>query len=275
MIDLLDKSINDVTFTVLDLETTGLELYLGHRICEIGLVKFCNTEEPILYSSLINPERSIPDDVIVIHGITNQMVKNAPIFKSIASDVLSFIEGTVLVAHNANFDLGFIVKHLRQTKLPIPNNLVIDTLTIARKYFHFPNNCLETIASSLEIDTKGEHRALKDATITKEVFQYFIKKLKVKTIRELLDLQGGSIPFPEKEEVIIPPVIDEYIKTGRKLIIKYISASEEQTERIVTPIELSKYKNTEYLIAFCHLRDEERSFRIDRILESHPIEEKN
>ncbi len=268
---LLDKPIGDVTFTVLDVETTGLEPYLGHRICEIGLVKFCNTEEPISYSSLINPERSIPDDVIVIHGITNQMVKNAPIFKSIASDVLSFIDGTVLVAHNANFDLGFIVKHLRQTELPIPNNLVIDTLTIARKYFHFPNNCLITIASSLEIDTKGEHRALKDATIAKEVFQYFIKKLKVKTMRELLDLQGGSIPFPETAEVITPPVIDEYIKTGRKLIIKYISASGEQTERIVTPIELNRYKNTEYLIAFCHLRNEERAFRIDRILESHPI----
>lgn len=271
---LLDKPIDEVQFTVFDVETTGLETYLGHRMCEIGLLKFRGTKELDSYSSLVNPERSIPEDVVDIHGITNEMVVNAPVFESIADDVLEFIKGTVLVAHNAEFDLGFVAKHLRRAKRRIPDNLVVDTLTLARRHFTFPGNSLETIASCLVIDTKGEHRALKDTIITKEVFQYFIKKLKVKTIKELLDLQGGSIPFPEIVEITTPSVIDEYIKTGGQLIIKYISASGEQTERIVTPIELNRYKNTEYLIAFCHLRNEERAFRIDRILESHPIVQK-
>ncbi|OYD16851.1 hypothetical protein CH333_02460 [candidate division WOR-3 bacterium JGI_Cruoil_03_44_89] len=268
---LLDKPIDEVQFTVFDVETTGLETYLGHRMCEIGLLKFRGTKELDSYSSLVNPERSIPEDVVDIHGITNEMVMNAPVFESIADDVLEFIKGTVLVAHNAEFDLGFIAKHLRRAKRGIPDNLVVDTLTLARKHFNFPGNSLETIASCLAIDTEGNHRALKDVTITREVFQHFIAKLKIKALKELLDLQGGSVPFPEVEEVPPPFVIDEAIKSGGKLLIKYVSASGEETERVVEPIEVDAHNGTEYLIAFCHLRNEERAFRIDRILESHPV----
>lgn len=270
--DLLNKPIGDVTFTVFDVETTGLETYLGHRICEIGLVKFCGTEELDSRSKLVNPERLIPEDAVDIHGITDEMIKKekAPIFENIADEVLAFIKGTVLIAHNAEFDLGFIAKHLRRAKREIPDNLAADTLTLARRHFNFQGNFLGKIASHLAIDTEGNHRALKDATITKEVFQHFIKKLKVKTLGELLDLQGGSIPFPKIEEVTPPPMIAEAINSNKKLSMKYVSASGQETERIVEPIEVNLHNGTKYLIAFCHLKNEQRVFRMDRILELHP-----
>lgn len=269
--NLLNISINNVAFTVLDVETTGLEAYLGHRICEIGLLKFCGTEELDSYSSLVHPERSILEDAVDVHGITNEIVKNAPVFESIVDVVLEFIKGTVLIAHNAKFDLGFIAKHLRRANRKIPDNFVVDTLTLARRHFNFPGNSLETIASCLAIDTEDNHRAVKDVKITKEIFQYFMAKLKIKTLEELLDLQGGNIPFPEVEEVLPPPVIDEAIRISRKLSIKYVSASGQVTKRIVKPIEVSVYNGTEYLIAFCYLRNEERVFRMDKILELHPV----
>ncbi|MBI4723114.1 MAG: WYL domain-containing protein [Candidatus Stahlbacteria bacterium] len=262
---LINEPINQIIFTVLDVETTGLKTYLGHRMCEIGLLKFCGTKKSKSYSSLVNPERSIPEDVIEVHGITDEMVKNAPVFESIADEVLEFIKGTVLIAHNAEFDLGFIVKHLHRAKKPIPDNFVVDTLTIAKKHFHFPGNSLKTIAECLGIGTEGGHRALKDITTTKEVFQYFVKQLRVKTLGELLDLQGGSIAFPEIEEVTPPPVIAKAMKIGGRVVIKYTDTKGNKTERIVTPIEVDKHHNTEFLIAFCHLRNEQRVFRMDRI----------
>jgi DNA polymerase III epsilon subunit family exonuclease len=267
MTNLLNKPINEVVFTTFDVETTGLETYLGNRMCEIGLSKFCGSEELGAYSSLVNPKRSIPEDIIEIHGITDEMVKYAPGFEVIADKVLEFIQGTVLVAHNAEFDLGFIVKHLHRAKFTIPNNPVVDTLIIARDHFNFPNNCLETIAKSLEIGVEGNHRALKDAEITKGVFQHFLTKLKVETLKELLDLQGGSIPFPEIEEVIPSPLVAEAIETGRMLSIRYVSKRGKETERIIKPIEVDANKGTEYLIAFCHLQNDQRVFRMDRIKE--------
>jgi DNA polymerase III epsilon subunit len=269
---MLDKPIDDVEFTVLDVETTGLETYFGHRMCEIGLVKFRGPEELGSYSSLINPERSIPEDAIGVHGITDGMVRNAPVFESIANNVLTFIEGTVLIAHNAEFDLGFLAKRLRMAEQEVPDNLVVDTLLLARKHFSFQSNALGAIASRLVINTEGNHRALKDATITKEVFRYFVRRLEVKTLGELLDLQGGSIPFPEEEETISMPAIDEALRSGRKLSITYLSASGEETERIVAPIEVNVRRGAPYLVAYCHLRKKQRTFRMDRISELHLVE---
>jgi DNA polymerase III epsilon subunit len=269
---MLDKLIDDIEFTVLDVETTGLETFLGHRMCEIGLLKFRGSEELDSYSSLINPERLIPEDAINVHGITDEMVLNAPVFEGIAEDVLSFMKGTVLIAHNAEFDLGFVAKHLRMAKQEVPDNLVVDTLILARRHFNFQSNALGAIASRLVINTEGEHRALKDATITREVFRYFVKRLEVETLGELLDLQGGSIPFPEAEETIPMPAIDEAIRSGRKLSIKYLSASGEETERIVAPIEVNVRKGKPCLVAFCHLRKKQRTFRLDRISELHLVE---
>ncbi len=266
----LKKPIVDVTFVALDVETTGLETYLGHRICEIGLLKFRGAKELDSYSSLVNPKRPIPADIVRIHGITEEMVRDAPVFEDIADDFLAFSEGTVLVAHNADFDLRFIAKHLREAKLELPRNLVVDTLTLARRYFNFPSNSLGAIASRLAIDIEGGHRALKDAATTKGVFEYLTAELEIKTLKQLLDLQGGSVPFPEVGETTLP-TINEAMGSGGKLLLRYLSSSGEETERVIVPIEINVHNGTEYLTAFCYLRNKERVFRIDRILKLRPV----
>ena len=263
---LLSRPLNDVLFTVLDVETTGLEAYLEHWICEIALLKFRGAKDLDSYSSLVNPERPIPGDAVRVHGITDEMVKDAPPFKSIAGDFLAFIEGTVLIAHNADFDLAFLAKHLRKAELPIPNNPVVDTLILARTHFRFPDNSLEAIAYCLGIDTQGAHRAFKDAVITREIFRYFTAEFRVGTLAELMNLQGVQVQLPGIDETTPLIMAEEAIRTGEKLFLKYVSSSGEETERVVTPIQVDVRRGTPYLIAFCHLRNEERAFRIDRIL---------
>jgi DNA polymerase III epsilon subunit len=263
---LLNSPLNDVIFTVLDVETTGLEPYLDHWICEIALLKFQGTKELDSYSSLVNPQRPIPRDAVRVHGITDEMVRDAPPFDGIARDFLTFIEGSVLIAHNADFDLAFLAKHLRQVGLPIPHNPVVDTLILARTHFRFPDNSLETIAYCLGIDTQGAHRALKDAIITREVFRYFTTEFRVESLAELMDMQGVHMQLAGMGETTPLITAEDAIRTGQKLFLKYVSSSGEETERVVTPIQIDVRRGTPYLIAFCHLRNQERAFRMDRIL---------
>ncbi|MCH8028791.1 MAG: 3'-5' exonuclease [Candidatus Dadabacteria bacterium] len=166
-----------VELAYLDTETTGLEPEAGHRICEIAIVRTQNGKVVNQFSSLVNPGRGIPSWAQQIHGITDEMVREAPYFGDIAMKVNSILDGAFLVAHNAAFDVGFLDSEFSKARLPAPQTEIIDTLKIARKYYDFPSNSLEDIAKKLGIDTAGNHRALADVMITKRVFEYFLLDL--------------------------------------------------------------------------------------------------
>lgn len=261
----LDK----IIFCFLDVESTGLHPQYGDKICEIGLLKVKNNEVIDFYETLINPHRPISPGAFRVNGITYDMVKSAPSFGEVANRILEFIEGTVIVAHNAEFDLNFISSHLRNLKLPLPNNPVIDTLTLARKYYRFISNSLTSVAYSLNIDITNCHRALEDAVLTKEVFYVFLdnfKKVGVTTLHDLLELQGTTFTFPTYEELILPPQIEEALKNKGRLKIRYIDRKGVMTTRTVEPIDIIPRQDYTYLVANCLLRNEQRTFRLDRIL---------
>ncbi|MCK4353377.1 WYL domain-containing protein [candidate division WOR-3 bacterium] len=264
-----------ITFIFLDLETTGLHPQYGDRICEIGLLKAKNGKIIDSYETLINPCRPISPGAFNVNKITANMVKNAPLFSQIVNDFFDFIKGSVIVAHNAPFDLEFIGSHLHNLGIPFPNNFVIDTLTLARAHYNFPGNSLGKIASYFGIDTYNQHRALGDTKITKEIFYAFLKNFKdrgVNTLYDLLELQGGSFVFPTYGEIILPPEVEESVKSKKKLKLRYVSAEGEETVRTIEPIEIIPYQDYTYLIANCLLRGERRTFRLDRILEMEVIE---
>ncbi len=263
--------LQDVIFCFLDLETTGLHPHYGDRICEIGLLKTKNNRVIATYESLVNPHIPVSPGAYRVSGITDKVLCNAPSFREVTSKVLEFIEGTVIVAHNAPFDLNFLGMHLYNLKIPFPENPVIDTLTLARAYYHFPSNTLTNIAFYFGINISGAHRALEDARVTKEIFNIFLndfrQKRKVVTFYDLLELNGGSITFPTYGEIILPPEIEECLKSKKKLIIRYISAQGEETIRTIKPVEIVSYQDYTYLVAHCFLREERRTFRLDRIFE--------
>ena len=166
----------------LDVETTGLDPEKD-RIVEIALIRISDGNIVDKLVTLLNPEMRIPPDVSSIHGITDNHVKNAPLFSDIAEPVLKLINGKTILVHNADFDIPFLKNELKLCGLELPdikiidNRKIIDTLKIARKHFCFPNNSLSTIATYYNIDTSGLHRAEADAIMTYRIYCKMVEEL--------------------------------------------------------------------------------------------------
>jgi DNA polymerase III epsilon subunit len=268
----LSQNPSEVYFAFLDVETTGLDPVSGDKICEIAVIKTIDGQVADEFVTIVNPGRNIPERAISIHGITQVMVNRAPLFRDIAKDLLDFLNDTVIVAHNAKFDLEFLRSELKNLNQPLPENEVIDTLGIARRYYSFPSNSLGEIARYIGLPIDEEHRALADVTTTKDIFEYFLKDLerrgiRLKRLKDILKLQGKSVELQTTNELVLPTEIEQALRDKGKLEIKYLSAYKEETSvRVIEPFDISVSKANTYIHAYCHLRKQRCTFRLDRIL---------
>ena len=153
-------------FVVLDFETTGLSS-LSDRIIEIGLVKYRDGVVVDSFGTLINPKKHIPIEASRVNNITDAMVVTMPTISDIHDQFVEFIKGETLVAHNAPFDIGFM---LNSFNLATENINVFDTLAYCRKFFNFQNNKLNTVVRSLKIDITPTHRSISDCLAVGEVY---------------------------------------------------------------------------------------------------------
>ncbi len=269
---MLSQNPSEVYFAFLDVETTGLDPSSGDKICEIAVIKTIDGQLADDFVSIINPGRNIPERAVSIHGITEAMVSRAPFFRDIAKDLLDFLKDTVIVAHNARFDLEFLRTELNNLTMPLPENEVIDTLGIARRYYSFPSNSLGEIARSIGLPIDEQHRALADVTTTKNIFEYFLKDLdrrgiRLKRLKDILKLQGKTVELKAENELVLPAEIERALRDKGKLEIKYLSAYKEETSiRVIEPLEISVSKTNTYVHAYCHQRKQRCTFRLDRIL---------
>ncbi len=272
-LDMLSRNEEEVEFAFLDIETTGLDPFVCDRMCEIAILKTRGYKVMDGLATLVNPGISIPPRASSINRITDDMVRKAPFFRNIALKVKDFLKDSIIIAHNARFDLGFLFVEFNNLKLAPPENTVLDTLKIARRYYDFPSNNLGDIARYIGIPTLSEHRAFADVRITKEVFEFFISDLKrrgirIKSLKDVLKLQGEPLKLDWPTEVVLPQAIEGALRTKGKLQITYLSAySDATTTRVIEPIEVNLRKSNTYVLAYCHLRKERCSFRLDRILE--------
>ncbi len=269
---MLDQSISEIPLVFLDTETTGLNPHLD-RVVEIALARFRDDVMENLFDTLVNPGRSIPPGVTRIHGITDSDVQGKPPFYEIAPQVREELRGAVLVAHNAPFDLGFLINEFRLARQEPPNTLVLDTLSFLRSHFSFPSNSLPRVAEYLGIGNKRAHRARADVFTTHEVFAFVVNELAARhharTLDDFLNLQGGNIEWREKDgaDLPLPPELDEALRQNRKLFIRYEDAFGGRTERWVSPRAVYRQRDIIYLSAYCHLRNDQRAFRLDRVIE--------
>ena len=170
---------------VLDTETTGLEPDQGHRIIEIGCVELKNRRPTgRTFQQYINPERDIPEEAFRISKISQDMVKDQPVFAAIAPKFLEFIEDAPLVIHNAAFDVKFLNAEFKRIGAPpIPIERTVDTVMIARKRFPGATASLDALCRRFEIslDQRAEkgHGALLDCELLARVY---------------LELTGGRQP---------------------------------------------------------------------------------
>jgi DNA polymerase-3 subunit epsilon len=134
------------------------------------------------YESFINPNCPIPEESSKAHFIYDAMVREAPFFKDIAKDIISFIDNGIVVCHNASFDLLFVCKELSQAGVPSKDIFYVDTLVLARQYFNFESNKLGSIASVIGIEVDLSHRAMADVVTMKAVAKYIFANMYRKDI---------------------------------------------------------------------------------------------
>jgi len=189
--------IQDTTFVVVDTETTGATA-ANDRVIEIGATKVINGEIVDTFHALINPERFIPHNVIQIHGITDDMVKDSPIFKDVVDGYLNFLgENSVFTAHNVEFDRAFIDHELMRIGLDKMSHQSLCTIKLARRVFpDFRKYNLGALSQTLGITLSNAHRALEDSMATAKVLIQIFQELEKQDKRTMKDINLKSIPQP-------------------------------------------------------------------------------
>ena len=169
----LPKELTEETYVVFDLETTGIDL-MTNGITEIGAVKLVGGVAKEQFTTLVKPDYPISDEIVKLTGITPEMVANAPKIGTVLPDFMKFIDGAVLVAHNAEFDTRFIKRFAAGEDYEVKNR-VMDTLEMSRKYLpQLRKNGLGVLAEYFGV-VFHHHRALSDAYATAEIFVELMK----------------------------------------------------------------------------------------------------
>ncbi len=262
--------LKEITWAVTDVETTGLSPQGGDRVCEIAVIR-AGPEGVHRLQTLIHPGRPIPPEASSINGISNEMVAGAPSFAEVAQKVEDYLRGAVFVAHNAPFDRGFFEAEFRACGRTLPDEPTVDTLLLARRLLRLSSNTLGDVTAYLGISVQGQHRALGDAEATWAVLSRFLEMLSErggKTLGDLIEAGGTNTTRPPPAPVLAE--VEAALQAKRPLRLVYLSADGRATERTVDPLGLIEAGNHTYIEAFCHLRQDKRHFRLDRIRSIRP-----
>jgi DNA polymerase III epsilon subunit family exonuclease len=266
--------ISEATFCAFDLETTGLSSL--SRIVEVGAVRFKVGEEGEDLQTLVNPGCSIPPVVSRIHGITDDMVADAPPAREALERLIEFSHGCVMVAHNAAYDAGITGTELIRAGMEMPPRHVICTIKASKRLLPgMPRYRLQAVAEFLEIEVEGYHRALSDAHTAKAIFERAVSHAPGWKKRELdyylglcswgmlgQNLDSERDTPPELEEV--SRALSEAIDCMSEVIILYKSGDRRPWPAQVRPLDIIAVKGNHYLEASCANGDI-KSYRLDRI----------
>lgn len=259
-------------FAVIDFETTGLYPAVGDEICELGLVR---VEDGVLtreYSRLVNPGRAMDPAAAQVSGITDEMLSGQPSFDQVVDEFIPLFDGTIIVAHNAEFDMAFLQYKLVRMNRQQLSNPVLDTLELARAQDDSGPFTLGILANRLGIEGPHAHRALDDAVMAAKVLLHYLEDYNKRGQGEIAKIPGYrnsyqfSIDGPGRGEDNSFKIVVEHIRHAIEnkidLDISY-EGGKSQSRRRVTP-KMIKGMN---LRGYCHLRKEDREFRLDRIME--------
>ncbi len=237
----IGTDLSDVTFTVLDFETTGADRG-GGNVTEIGAVRVRGGRIDGEFQTLVNPAgQAISPFVQRLTGISNSMVVTAPEMRAVLPSFLEFARGTVLVAHNAPFDIGILRRACEEHDYPWPSFPVVDTLTLARRLLpktEVRNHKLGTLAQHFGTATDPEHRALADARATTELLHHLFDRLDgygVTTLEELLSIKPKGLgrrrtKLHLAENVPSAPGVYMFLDGARRVL--YIGKSRDMRSRV-------------------------------------------
>ncbi len=216
----------DGVFVVFDIETTGFSP-IHNQIIEIGAVKVAKGEMIGRFSSFVNPDVPIPFEIEKLTGINDGMVSDAPMIDQVLPQFMDFCQDAVLVAHNANFDMSFILENAARLKLQREFTYV-DTVGIARLLLpHQAKHTLDAVAKTLGVSLENHHRAIDDAQATAEIFIKFIPMLMKEGAYDLktINAMGASSPDIVKRLPSYHAIFLAKNDTGRVNLYRLVSES--------------------------------------------------
>jgi DNA polymerase-3 subunit epsilon len=249
-LDELGTPLAEVTFVVVDLETTGGSP-IGAHITEVGAVKICAGEVIGEFQTLVNPAEPIPAFISVLTGITDQMVAGSPRIGSVLAAFLEFARGSVLVAHNAPFDISFLKAAASLTGQSWPSFQVIDTAHLARQLIstdEAPNRKLSTLARLFSATTTPDHRALHDARATVDVLHGLLARvgsLGVLTLEELGTFSSRVSSAQRRKRHLaegLPSAPGVYLFKDSQGRVLYVGTSQDIQRRVRTYFTASEQR---------------------------------
>ena len=268
------KNIEEESFVVFDLETTGLSRYKD-RITEIGACRVEGGKITEIYNELVNPEMVIPEKIIEITGITNEMVKDCPTIEEVLPGFLDFCKDSILVGQNTDFDVGFVRENCHRMGLDF-NPIYLDTLPMARALFSdMKKFSLDKIARKLEIPAFNHHRASDDARATAQIFIKMFKMIMEEEGINLSTINKLKSHWPKSKHEYFSATVYAKDKVGLKNLYQLISESRMNyfNSEAKTPISvLEKYREgllvgsgSDEGILFSYLQNKRNKNDINRI----------
>ncbi len=237
LFSLFSQSLAREKFVFFDVETTGLFPLCNGKILEIAMLKVENGEITDKLELMFNPGYAIPEEITNINGITDEMVAQSPLFSNeLGNEIVKFIDDTILVAHNAAFDLGFLSTELARKGITFEGWSAIDTLKIATSVFPGQKNKLESLMKRYNIEQVGDlHRALNDTIILKDVFFQLIDETEIrgKSLDAIVSKYGfKGVLLPRT----IPALIKEALVSKSSVLGRYKKRTGEIIELNFKPL---------------------------------------
>ena len=270
-----------IPIACIDVETTGASADYGDRIIEIGIVRYDNGIKTAEYQQLIDPRRRISAGVSALTGITQPMCDGQPTFYQQLPSMLPLLTGAAILGHNIRFDLSFLLRECAGAGVDLCATLekphVLDTVRIARRRFGRGGNGLSTLARRLGHEPAIVHRALPDALTTAIVFELLLVSVGGWNIClcDVLKEQGGPMglmPASPRENPL-PFELQEALDQRRPVLMEYLDANQMRTHRVIDPIQIRRAAGELILIAHCHLRNDRRNFKLERIVRLTRLEQ--
>ncbi|HEV7300367.1 MAG TPA: exonuclease domain-containing protein [Tepidisphaeraceae bacterium] len=278
----LIQPLHQTPVAFVDVETTGASAELGDRVIEIGIVRMEAGQTVAEMQELIDPQRRIGAGVVALTGISQDMVTGRPTFTDFADRIATLMDGAAIVGHNVRFDLSFLLREFRRSQIDLPQRIgpttpVFDTVRIARRRFGRGGNGLQRLAARLGLGPAVAHRALADAQTTAGVFQRLMEPVGGWTacVCDVMREQGGPmglLPVSPRES-LLPYELEEALDLRRPVIMEYLDARGARTERVIEPLQVRRFKGELTLVAFCRMRQANRTFKLDRIVQLKRVDE--
>ncbi len=269
----LVQPLREIPIAVVDTETTGVSALFGHRVIEIGVARIEGGRVVETYEQLINPQRRISAGVTALTGITQEMVFDKPLFSQQLPSLMRLLEGAAILGHNIIFDLSFLNAEFHKCGMNLGPCLadgpVLDTVRIARRRFGRGGNSLPVLARRLGVAPVTSHRALADALTTAAVLERLLEPVGGYGLPlcDVLGQQGGMIDLARVGgSAVLPLELEEAIESACPVEMEYVDSGGQRTCRVIQPLHVRRSKGELLLVAHCHLRNDRRTFKLERVV---------